>query len=326
MKRIAILIGFTGLASAANAQLVAGSSGLIIKAGTSFYSQGLVLTPDTDMTLQNDTISLSGTALPVGSGASIARVYTIAPGLTFSGTVGIRYTAPELNGNLENTLSVVNAGPNAGFFSLPSTASSGGNYYVFSPALSNMVLNRVTATSAGLPLPIRYHSFAATAAPACSIKLSWYADQAQPVNFQLEHSPDGKIFRALPVAVTQSGDLFSCTDPSPLPGRNMYRLVISETGEPVAYSTVATLNNPCTIPSQTKVYPNPASVSLTVTLDDLPDGSATMDLLDITGKVMKTFRVVDRVSSLDLQGIAAGSYFLKVQNGSLRETIKIVKL
>lgn len=326
MKSIAILIGFVGMAIVTNAQLTTGPIGLTIKAGTPFNSQGLVLTPATDLTFQNDTIRLSATPLPVVSGASVARVYTITPSISFSGLVGIRYTAAELNGNQENTMSVINAGPGAGFLALNSIAAPAGSYYVYSPGPGNFVFNRVTATSTGVPLAIRYHSFTAVAESSCSVKLSWYATQAQPGNFHIERSQDGKTFHTLRSTTLQSGEQFSVTDLSPLPGRNIYRMVISETGKPELYSTALTVNSPCTIASQVKIYPNPAKESLTVALGNLPDGVVTIDLLDVTGKLIKTFHTTDQVSILNLQGIVPGSYFLKVQNGSLQENIKIVKL
>ena len=326
MKRISILIGFAGLASVANAQLTTGSSGLTIKAGTQFYNQGLVLTPTTDLLLQNDTIRLSGTPLTAGTGASIARVYTISPSVTLSGTVGIRYTASELNGNLENTVSVINAAPGASFLSLTSIASANNSYFVYSSGLNNVVLNRVTATSAGIPLSIRYHSFTAVAGTACSIMLSWYADEAQPGNFHIERSRDGKAFHILPAAVLQSGGQFSFTDPSPLPGRNIYRIAITESGKPALYSTMITTNSPCEAASQIKIYPNPARGFLTVALGDLPNGLTTIELLDITGKLIKTFHTREQVSTLDLQGIVPGSYFLRVPNGASYENIKVIKL
>jgi hypothetical protein len=326
MKCLAILICCAGLASAANAQLTTGPIGLTIKAGTPFNSQGLVLTPATDLILQNDTIRLSGTPLTVESGASIARVYTISPSITFSGTVGIRYTAAELNGNQENTLAVIKAGPGAGFLALTSLTGSTGSYYVYSPGPGNFALNRVTATSTGVPLAIRYHSFTATAEASCSTKLSWIAAQAQPDNFHIERSQNGKTFRSLHATVLRSGEQFSLTDPSPLPGRNIYRLTIDEPGKPLLYSTMITINNPCTIAAQIKIYPNPAKESISLALGNQPDGVVTIDLLDITGKLIKTFQTTDQVSTLDLQGIVPGSYFLKVQNGSLSENIKIIKL
>lgn len=326
MKSIAILIGLAGLASVAQAQLTTGSSGLTIKSGTPFYSQGLILLPSADLLFQNDTIRLSTTAVTVGTGTSITRVYTVSPSVTVSGTLGIRYSAAELNGNQESTMSIVNAAPGAGFLGLTSLASANGSYTVYSLGQNNVVINRLTATSAGVPLAIRYHNFGAEAGNACSINLSWYADQAQPVNFRIERSQDGKTFRALTAAVLQSGDRFSCTDPSPLPGRNLYRLAISETGKPVLYSTVITAEAPCSQLSPMKIYPNPTSGSLTIALDNLPDGTATIELLDISGKLIKTFHATEQITILDLQAITPGSYFLKIQNGPSHENIKVVKL
>ncbi len=326
MKRIAILICFAGLASVASAQLITGTNGLTIKSGTPFYLDGLLLLPNVDLTFQNDTVSKSVIPLAVGTGNSITRVYTIAPSLTVSGTVGIRYAAAELNGNTEGTMSVVNAAPGAGFLGVPGLASANGTYTVYGLGVANLVLNRVTATSAGVPLAIQYHGFEATAGPSCSVLLSWHADLAQPDNFQVERSRDGKIFRALPAGTSQSGARFSSTDAAPLPGRNIYRLAIREEGKPVLYSTAIDVNSPCEAAGQMKIYPNPAGGSVTVALAYVPGGTTFIDLVDISGKLIKTFYAAGQVSTLDLQGITAGSYFIRVQNGTTTESMKFIKL
>jgi len=326
MKSIPIILCFAALTTVAHAQLSTGSTGLTVKSGTAFSTQGLVLSPSADITLQNNTISQSATPLSVGSGATIANVYTIAPAITFSGTTGIRYAAGELNGNQENTLSLIKSGATTTFTSVTSSTGSTGTYYVSATGLNNVLLNRVTATSTSVPLPILYHNFIVTAGSYCSLQLSWSADDAIASNFTIERSADGKSFQPLTAAVMQAGKQFTATDAAPLQGRNFYRLAIREMGEPTLYSTILTSGNPCLAPVQTNVYPNPAKESITVDLGIAPSGKVTMDLIDLSGKVVRTFQTIKQVSTLDLQHIAAGSYFLSIQNGQSAEQLKVIKL
>ncbi|MCY1375401.1 hypothetical protein D9M69_628130 [compost metagenome] len=97
-------------------------------------------------------------------------------------------------------------------------------------------------------------------------------------------------------------------------------------GEPTLYSTVLTSGNPCLAPVQANVYPNPAEESITVDLGTVPPGRVTIELIDLSGKVVRTFQTMKQVSILDLQHIAAGSYFLSIQNGQSAEQLKVIKL
>ncbi len=325
MKRLILLYGIMGCVAIARGQLTTGTNGLTVKAGTAFNCMGLVLTPSADLTIQNDTIRLSNTPVTIAGNASIARVYTISPSISFSGVMGIRYNVSELNGNTESSLSVAYALPAAGFVTQSSTTGATGSYYVSSPGFNNTQLNRVTASLAN-PLPIRYQDLSATPSQPCSITLSWQADQANAGDFHIERSVDGKTFTSLTGTVAQTGNQFSVVDPAPQADRNIYRLAMIEAGRPVVYSASVTAANPCTTQELAQVYPNPAGASVTVRFNRLPEHNAQIRLLDITGQVIRTFAVSSEINTLHLQDIAAGSYLLQVQNGSLQQSIKMTKL
>lgn len=325
MKRILCMICLVTSASAVRAQLTTGPSGLTLKAGTTFSSQGLVLIPAADLLLQNDTITLSSTPITVTSGASINRVYTVSSILNFSGTLGIQYAAADLNGNQESTLAIAYASSGNNFTTLTSATGAAGSYYVSSTGLNNAQLKRITAANTGVVLPIVYHDFKAAAGNACTINLGWYADDALAANFSVERSADGKVFRALPQPVVQAGSRFTYTDDAPLAGTNIYRLAISEAGKPLLYSTAAVVSNPCVATAGVKLYPNPAKATLTLAFGTQPQTAVTAVLFDITGKQVKTFRITEQVSVLDIKDLVPGSYFLKVNNGAVTESIKVVK-
>ena len=325
MKRLILLYSIMGCAAIARGQLAAGSNGLTVKAGTAFNCMGLVLTPSADLTIQNDTIRLSNTPVTIAGNASITRLYTISPSISFSGVMGIRYNASELNGNTESSLSVAYAPPTAGFVTQSSTTGAAGSYYVSSPGFNNTQLNRVTASLAN-PLPIGYQNLIATQGNLCSIKLSWEAEQAKAGDFRIERSADGQTFTALTGTIDQTGNQFSATDPAPKSDMNVYRLAISKGGGRVVYSTSVTAANPCTIQELAQLYPNPAGTSVTVRFNRLPEHSALIRLVDITGQVIRTFTVSSEVNTVSLQDIAPGNYLMQVQNGSLQQNIKMTKL
>lgn len=323
MKSIPILLCFAGLASLARAQVSAGATGLTIKSGTTFVFDGLNLTPSADLSVQNQTISRSATPATAGTGSTIARVYTISPALTFSGAAGIKYAAGELNGNQESSLRLVTGTGSFTTFN-NSAAGSTGTYSVSVSGLNNVSLSRLSATSASVPLPVLYSDFAVVSGPGCTSLLSWNAYKVTAANFTVERSADGKRFEALASEVFQNEHHFTATDPAPLKDRNFYRLALQEPGEKVVYSTVVSINNPC-LSAQTLIYPNPADNEISIRFAAVPESPVYMDLLDISGKVVLSFRTSAQTSTLDLQSVAAGTYLLKIRNGTATEHIKLIK-
>lgn len=323
MKSIPILLCFAGLATLADAQVSTGATGLTIKSGTIFVFDGLSLTPSVDLSVQNQTVSVSATPAAAGTGSTINRVYTISPALTFSGTAGIKYAAGELNGNQESTLKLVTGTGSFTAFN-NSAAGSTGTYSVSISGLSNVSLSRLSATSAAVPLPIRYTDFAVSSGPGCTSLLSWNAYKTTAANFTVERSQDGKRFEALASAVFQNEYHFTATDPDPLRDRSFYRLALQEPGAKVMYSGVVSINNPCLSP-QTFIYPNPAGKEISIRFALVPEGPVYIDLLDLSGKVVLSSRTSAQTSTLDLQSVAAGTYLLKIRNGTNTEYIKFVK-
>lgn len=323
MKSIPILLCFAALTNLVQAQVSTGATGLTIKSGTAFSFEGLNLTPSADLDLQNQTISVSATPATAGTGTTIARVYTISPALTFSGAAGIKYAAGELNGNQESTLKLVTG--SASFTAFNNSAAGGtGTYSVSVSGLNNVPLNRLSATSASVPLSIRYDDFAAVTGPGCTALLSWNAYKATAANFTIERSADGKRFEALALEVLQNDHRFATTDPAPLKDRNFYRLAIQEPGEKVTYSGVVSLNNSC-LSLQTRVYPNPTGKDICISLAAAPDKVVYMELLDMSGKVLRAYHTSAQTTTLDLQAVAAGTYLLKIQHGTEIEQIKLIK-
>ncbi len=324
MKSIPILLCFAGLATLARAQVYTGTTGITVKSGTTFVFEGLNLTPSADLSLQNQTISVSATPATAGTGSTIARVYSISPALTFSGAAGIKYAAGELNGNQESTLKLV-TGTSGNFTAFNnSTPGSAGSYAVSVSGLSNVVLNGLSGTSAAVPLSIRYDDFAVAPGSGCTSLLSWNAYKATAANFSIERSADGKRFEALALEVAQNEHRFSSIDPAPLQDRNFYRLAIREPGEKVVCSAVVSINHSCQ-QAQTRVYPNPSGKDINISLATVPVNVVYMDLLDISGKVLLSLRTSVQTSTIDLQALAAGTYLLKIQNGTKTQHIKVIK-
>ncbi|MBQ5994068.1 MAG: T9SS type A sorting domain-containing protein [Bacteroidales bacterium] len=73
------------------------------------------------------------------------------------------------------------------------------------------------------------------------------------------------------------------------------------------------------------VYPNPVSNRLTVTLRTDKFQISNMAVYDINGKLVRMLAVSDNQIEMNTQGLAAGSYFLRLSDGKNCVTTKFVK-
>jgi hypothetical protein len=87
----------------ASAQLSVGSAGMTVLSGTPLAVDGLSLMPSTSLSLANNTLQKSLSAV-TGSPGSINPVYQFVTPIQFSGTAGVNYLPTELNGYSESSL------------------------------------------------------------------------------------------------------------------------------------------------------------------------------------------------------------------------------
>ena len=72
-------------------------------------------------------------------------------------------------------------------------------------------------------------------------------------------------------------------------------------------------------------YPNPTSGFIFVTIgNSLNNEALYIDILDVTGRALKTLNIENSFLSLDLSDLSSGIYFLKVSNNNSK--LKILKL
>jgi len=63
------------------------------------------------------------------------------------------------------------------------------------------------------------------------------------------------------------------------------------------------------------VFPNPTNGSLTIQLDEVPNGLNYL-LFDAAGKLVMSDEVIQRESLIDMNGLSSGRYILKFSNNS----------
>lgn len=75
------------------------------------------------------------------------------------------------------------------------------------------------------------------------------------------------------------------------------------------------------------IYPNPATDQVKVDLSGLESGTISVELLDMTGKVLQVQnKIMDQEGTFNLTGLAKGSYQLRITDGVVQRVERIVKL
>ncbi len=257
MKRLAILmLGLTSLliSESLKAQLNAGNEGIYIRSGTIFSTEGLAITPSSDLSINNLTIVKGADVVGWPQYNSITRAYHLSSPLVFRGTLAVSYQNSELNGN------------NAAFLALAYSSAMGSNDYK-DYLLSNgciistedryvkqifeggLTFSDLTAVTAGSVIPAVVASSSTSFCEGSSVTLStvqasswqWYRDGALlpgSTNRDLQVSQSGDYS----VQVTFANSITSLSDPvsvtvSPMPSAQL----ISDKGNTISLGDIATL-------------------------------------------------------------------------------------
>lgn len=166
----------------------------------------------------------------------------------------------------------------------------------------------------GIALPLSLTGFTA-ALQRTGVLLSWTVESDDPGTlFELERSPDGVSFQSLMKeqgAITRN---YSWSDAAPLAGRNFYRLKITA-NEKISYSKIVVVNRVNGLAID-HLY-GPAHTSRIIAGINVPDDQPVdIRIISAAGVIshQRTFRIrapLDEVS-IDLSGLAAGTYVLRV--------------
>lgn len=162
------------------------------------------------------------------------------------------------------------------------------------------------------------------------VLLSWVVpDLGSPHTFQIERSKTGQEFEVLGVqAYTQGEPAYAFTDEQPMPGRNLYRVRVSDDAGHYQYSeTVEVLlfeGN-----TEFMLYPNPASNFIVLEMvEETPEG-AYLELFNIAGQRLwqVPLEAGQTVHQVEIASIPQGGYvwFLRMPDGTQR-AVRFVKL
>lgn len=116
------------------------------------------------------------------------------------------------------------------------------------------------------------------------------------------------------------------------PGNGDYAVIVSSdcyTDTSACTNIVITsVNENFNISDNVSVYPNPSKGDFTVTFKDVTATNLTLEVVDVTGKIVMTKNLININNNfaLDVTNIKAGTYFIKVTGNDFKETRRFVVL
>ena len=206
------------------------------------------------------------------------------------------------------------------------------------PTLTSSIIYNTSAAQIGqlcpIALPIELLSFSAEKSGEKSA-VQWEIVNEKSLSYYgVERSSDGVNFKVIdfekPVAKDENQRVnYSFLDEKPELGINYYRIQIKDLDGNIKYSKVVSVDFGSKI--KAKTYPNPFSTDLSVEIDIEKNikGDVTIDVVDMTGKIVQTKKLVAegrRVSfNLPMDGLTSGTYLIRMKNGNDTWQQKITK-
>jgi hypothetical protein len=212
-----------------------------------------------------------------------------------------------------------------------------GTFSAGTQANSDVQVNRSGLTEANLnnnfyfavnstanPLPVTIISFAGERNAKVNV-LHWSTStEIKNTGFEMERSADGKNYSSIGFTSSKADNgtsantlNYSFTDQKPFTGSNYYRLKQVDKDGKFTYSSVVVLKGGKVF-EISALYPNPAKEQLNVAVNAVKNEKASISIIDISGKVLKTISKTlipgDNNISINVSGFATGRYFIRVVN------------
>ncbi len=177
------------------------------------------------------------------------------------------------------------------------------------------------------PLPVRLKSLVAGNKGMIN-EVQWStAEEGEGDRFVVERSADGKRFESIRIVDAKGtpGYNYSVTDELPFNGINYYRLKVLNNDGTSFLSHMVTARYAHDLMEIT-IGPNPVSDQLTVRLNNSLKGSATLSLVDLTGRIIAERSLGNEsLVQFSMQGLNAGIYIVRFLNGHFVQNVKVLK-
>ncbi|MEO6454875.1 MAG: hypothetical protein ABIN97_12415 [Ginsengibacter sp.] len=302
---------------------------IVIKQGTAFVLDSLILTPSSDFTLTNISIMRNSVVTFPAVNQYIARVYKFSGSTdAFTGSIRMIYQdGAELNGLAENTLQL-NVHDGAGWQSFNAATNDDINNYVLTQSLSGIQLNELTLASSSAPLPLLWRSFIAAKQPE-NVLLKWstYSEQNTKY-FTVQSSVNGTVWNSL-AAIAAAGSSasasnYSYLDVSAVAGYNYYRIVETDIDGKQNYSIVQKIFIESS-QLHIELLGNPVTngmLMVRVNVARANDKAPTLNLYTNDGRLVQKIQAVAGINNIKVSGYAKGTYFLQANSITIKFLIQ----
>ncbi len=184
------------------------------------------------------------------------------------------------------------------------------------------------------PLPVSMLAYTATVlAGKPEVRVDWTtAFEQNDKYFILQRSPDGQQYSNIdtvaPPDHSGNGHSYSRTDDSPFPNSNFYRLTQVDLDGAISYYGILEVNISASGPGGLHVSPNPSTGNVNLELVHPERGTLKISLLDIQGRIIKNWTYEKQSAvwnqTLNLAGMASGSYFIRIQGSTFSEVQQVI--
>jgi len=288
---------------------VGSSSAMLIRSGTIFSADSLVLTPGADLSLVSNSIGITKTAVGFAPNPGISRVYYLGSPIIFTGTIQLYYQPSELNGNIEGSLLLTDSALGGTWTSEVASSVNTVAHYV---QLTGSGHSFIAATASGMivSLPLSLISFSG-AWQGNGVELEWVVEQSDEVaNFAVESSMDGYSWKKIGARPGQGSNglyTYDFLDAAPPSNIMYYRIDILHSSGEVTYSNVVKVQKA----EDNRVRLLARGNAVSVYFPGQPP--AGIRVIDVLGKILQE----DPTSRqrYDLNGLFPGAYFLQYESG-----------
>jgi Secretion system C-terminal sorting domain len=188
------------------------------------------------------------------------------------------------------------------------------------------------SASNGLILPLKLVSFTASKATEKSNLIKWTsAEESNLLYYQVQRSIDNRIYSniangKMAASNTFSGKTYSITDNNPGSGNQYYRLKIEEKTGAFSYSKIAVVKEP--VMSTLKIFPNPASTHLELTIKTKQNNFVDVSIFNEAGSLVQAgqYKLNSMAMvSINIQKLTTGRYFIKTSADKEEATLMFIK-
>jgi hypothetical protein len=172
------------------------------------------------------------------------------------------------------------------------------------------------------PLPVKLESFTGKLNPDKTVTLQWKVAEQQDIKeYIVEESPDASAFRQLSIlpARNAAADTYSYIDRQVAPGKNYYRLKITELSGKIVYSNTVMINLKSGV--IVMLYPNPVKDKLTIQQFETIQNK-TVILSDGHGRILQQVKLTNLQQTVNMETYPAGIYILKMEDGTIFKVLK----